>query len=188
MILYGEYRAKHDLPPSPFPFLCNTPPPPHLASVASVSNLVIMQKIKPELRKIEFLPFALTNSHGKGFLCRLIPHPFPLLGRTLSHNLFGSSSLNYTSDLLDSFCKVWHWRSPRWVTKGSGEHKSRITRPVWRVRFSYTQYLFKMNITFYFLLENNLHCQGSKFTFVSSCALGNHKTWFGCPWDNLVVH
>ena len=23
--------------------------------------------------------------------------------------------------------------------------------------------------------------QGSKFTFMSSCPWGNHKTWFGCP-------
>ena len=29
--------------------------------------------------------------------------------------------------------------------------------------------------------------QGSKFAFVSSFPLGNHKTWFGCPRINLVV-
>ena len=32
-----------------------------------------------------------------------------------------------------------------------------------------------------------LHQQGSKFTFTSSCPLGNHKTWFACPWSILVV-
>ena len=35
--------------------------------------------------------------------------------------------------------------------------------------------------------KSRTYCQGSKFTFMSSCPWGNHETWFGCPQNILVV-